>query len=103
MTARLTAPLGDAARVCEIAGIVIGLVTGMHPLVMACAKRLAHDELGNMLARGFEQLINSIDPEPQAHPQPDAYEEPEADLVRVAHSEVRDAESESGPTEMNRN
>jgi hypothetical protein len=61
VTAPLTMPLGDAARVCEIAGIVIGLATGAHPLVMACAKRLAHDEAGRMLSRAFEQVSTSID------------------------------------------
>jgi hypothetical protein len=60
VTARLTAPLEGAARVCEVAGIVIGLATGAHPLVMVCAKRLAHDELGKALGRGFEQIIDSI-------------------------------------------
>jgi hypothetical protein len=59
VTAPLTRPLEGAARVCEVAGIVIGLATGMHPLVIACAKRLAHDELQRGIARGFEQIISS--------------------------------------------
>jgi hypothetical protein len=59
VTVRLTAPLEGAARVCEVAGIVLGMATGMHPLVLACAKRLAHDELGKVLSRGFEQIIDS--------------------------------------------
>jgi hypothetical protein len=60
VTAPLTRPLEDVARVCEIAGIVIGLVTGAHLLVLACAKRLARDEVGQVLSRGFEQAITSI-------------------------------------------
>jgi hypothetical protein len=60
VTAPLTRPLEGAARACEIAGIVIGLATGAHPLVLACAKRLAHDEIGQLLSRGFEQAMTSI-------------------------------------------
>ena len=61
VAAPLTGPLEDAARICEIAGIVIGLATGAHPLVIACAKRLAHDEAGQMLSGAFDQVITSID------------------------------------------
>ena len=61
VTAPLTRPLENAARICEVVGIVFGLATGMHPLVMACAKRLAHDELRRGIARGFEQIICSRD------------------------------------------
>jgi hypothetical protein len=61
VTAPLTVPLESAARACEIAGIVIGLATGAHPLAMACAHRLANDETGRLLSKGFEQVITSID------------------------------------------
>jgi hypothetical protein len=67
VTAPLTAPLEDAARICELAGIVIGLATGAHPLVIACAKRLAHDEVGQVLSRGFEQAFSSIDAGHDSH------------------------------------
>jgi hypothetical protein len=80
VTARLTAPLKGAARVCEVTGIVIGLVTGLHPLVLASAKRLAHDELGDALARGFEQLIDSLGSGPDRT----------AELKRGADSAARD-------------
>ena len=58
--AQVTAPVEGAVRICEIAGIVIGTVTGAHPLVIACVKRLAHDELGDVLTRGFKRLLDSI-------------------------------------------
>ena len=60
VTAPLTRPLEGAACVCEIAGIVIGLATGALPLVLACAKRLAHHVIDQELSRGFEQVITSI-------------------------------------------
>ena len=57
-TRRLTAPLEDAARLCEVVGVLVGLATGMHPLVVACANRLVHDQLGSALAGAFERLID---------------------------------------------
>jgi hypothetical protein len=33
----------------EVVGIALGLVTGLHPLVIVCAKHLAHDEVGSVL------------------------------------------------------
>ena len=59
VTASVTAPLEDGARICEIVGIVIGLATGVHPLVIACVKRLAHGEVKDLLSRGLEQIIDS--------------------------------------------
>jgi hypothetical protein len=61
VTAQVTAPLEGAALICEIAGIVIGALTGAHVLVLACAKRFAHDEAQRLLGKGFEQVINSIE------------------------------------------
>ena len=57
-TKRLTAPVEDAARLCEVVGVLVGLATGMHPLVVACANRLVHDQLGSALAGAFERLID---------------------------------------------
>ena len=71
VTAPLTTPLGGAARACEVAGIVIGLATGIHPLVMACAKRLAHDEAGKILSGAFERVLSSINAGHDGHPDAD--------------------------------
>ena len=43
----------------EVVGIVTGLVTGLHPLVITCAKYLAHDELGSMLATAIKRAMKS--------------------------------------------
>jgi hypothetical protein len=61
VTAQATAPLDVAALICEISGIVIGALTGAHVLVIACAKRFAHDEAQRLLGKGFEQVIKSIE------------------------------------------
>jgi hypothetical protein len=60
VTARLTVPLEAAARLCEVAGIVVGLAAGAHPLVMACAKRLGHDALGRTLTGEFKKILGSM-------------------------------------------
>jgi hypothetical protein len=60
-TERVTAPLENAARTCEVAGVLIGLATGTPHLVVACGKRFIHDELGKALAGAFERVL---DPEP---------------------------------------
>lgn len=68
MTARLTAPFEDAARICEIVGVVVGALTGMHALVMACGKRLAHDVGHELLGKGFESVVDSIERSLRASP-----------------------------------
>jgi hypothetical protein len=50
-------PLERAVHAVEVAGIVVGLVMGLHPLAVICAKHLAHDELGSAMATGARQLI----------------------------------------------
>jgi hypothetical protein len=50
-------PVENGLHTLEIVGIVIGLVTGLHPLVIACAKHLAHDEFGSMLTTAIKQAM----------------------------------------------
>lgn len=47
-----------AVHAFEVAGIVIGLVTGLHPLVITCVKHLVHDELGAALTDAFKQIMS---------------------------------------------
>lgn len=54
-------PLQSTVRVLEVVGIVLGLVTGLHPLVITCVKHLAYDELGDALTRAFEQVMSPPD------------------------------------------
>jgi hypothetical protein len=100
VTAQLTEPLEGAARLCEIAGIVIGLATGTGPLVAACTKLLVHDELGRALSDVFEEIINSIGADPEGRPGPDVYAEPDAVSRRAAYREVTGADPESHRTGM---
>jgi hypothetical protein len=57
VTAPVTTPLDDAARICDVTGIVFGVLTGMHPLVITCVKQLARDAIGQGLAEGFERIM----------------------------------------------
>jgi len=64
-------PLQSTVHVLEVVGIVLGLVTGMHPLVITCVKHLAYDELGDALTRAFEQILSptgaqALDTQPPA-------------------------------------
>jgi hypothetical protein len=65
-------PLQSAVHFLEVAGIVLGLATGMHPLVLTCVKHLAYDELGETLTHAFEQIMSPADARALAiHHQPD--------------------------------
>lgn len=44
-------PAEEVLHSLEVVGIVLGLVTGLHPLVIVCAKHLAYDEFGSALTR----------------------------------------------------
>ena len=52
-------PVEKGLHTLEVIGIVFGLVTGLHPLAILCAKHLAHDELGSMVATVIKQAIQS--------------------------------------------
>jgi hypothetical protein len=70
----LTQPLGEAAKFCEIVGAVAGVVTGLHPLALAAAKMLAHDELQEDLARAIRQAARTVFAGPQPAAPPDRLE-----------------------------
>jgi hypothetical protein len=54
-------PVERLVHAFEVAGIVIGLMTGLHPLTVICAKHLAHDELGSALAALPKGLMTPAD------------------------------------------
>ncbi len=60
VTARLTEVPQGAAHVCEVAGIIVGAVSGLHPLAIACAKRLIDDELGGVIGHVVEQVADEL-------------------------------------------
>jgi hypothetical protein len=55
--APITGPLDEASTFVEVAGLIIGLVTGMHGLVLACGKLLAHSQAKRALAHGVDELL----------------------------------------------
>lgn len=54
---RVTVPMARAARCCEIAGVVVGAATGLHPVAAACVKMLAHDVASKTLTRHLTDLV----------------------------------------------
>jgi hypothetical protein len=68
--APITGPLDQAATYIEIAGIIVGLVTGAHGLALACLKLLSHSQFERLLSQGFNDLIHGS---PTAGPQSDSH------------------------------
>ena len=56
----VTEPLGHAAAFLEITGVVVGLATGFHPLALAAAKMLAHDEFHDFVARRLREAARQV-------------------------------------------
>jgi hypothetical protein len=75
--APITGPLGKAETYIEVAGIVFGLLTGMHGLVLACVKPLAHSQAHQLVARGVGSLL---DGPRAARPQSDTHTRGNRDL-----------------------
>jgi hypothetical protein len=67
--APITDPLDEAESYLEIGGIIFGIITGGHGLVLACIKPLLHSQLKHLLARGMEKMLDGPS---SAHPQSDA-------------------------------
>jgi hypothetical protein len=98
-----TALLGIASRVCEIAGVVIGAATGAWPLVIINAKLLAHDLIGEALAKEFEQAINNMQQGPgTAEDTRRLLEEANFD-ARIHDLQVEGPRQEIGPEEIRPN
>lgn len=94
VTARVTAPLEAAALLCEVAGIVIGALAGMHALVMACGKRFVHDEAHKLLGKGLERVIDSFERSLHASPgsetgKPRSSRQTEARATRDTRQHIR--------------
>lgn len=85
----LTQPIGKLVRIAEMAGLVIGLLTGFHPLAVACAKRLAVGSLASGLADGLNQALTDL-----------SY--PEAAFRVETTSEVEATAGPEGPDRMSK-
>ena len=60
VTEPVTRPITDLATLIEIAGVIIGFVANIHPLVMACANRLAKKEITDLVAKATVEVMNSL-------------------------------------------
>jgi hypothetical protein len=60
LTTPMTEPIADLAHGLEVAGIIIAVATGMHPLLIACAKPLLREMLSNAISEAFEKLIEEL-------------------------------------------
>lgn len=64
--APITGPLEQASTFLEIAGLVAGLATGSHALVLTCIKPLLHTELEHALSHCIEAVVSGLLDAPQA-------------------------------------
>ena len=55
--APITGPLDKAESFIEAAGIIVGLLTGGHALVLACLKLLVHNEGKRLAVRGAVKVL----------------------------------------------
>jgi hypothetical protein len=60
-------PVDGLIHAFEVAGVIVALLTGVHPLVVTCVKYLAHDEIGSLLSRAFERVLDQVTTEPAQH------------------------------------
>lgn len=67
--APITEPLDKAESYIEIGGIIVGLLTGGHGLVVAFIKPLLHSQLKHLLSRIF---LNALRGPRSAHPEADS-------------------------------
>jgi hypothetical protein len=51
LLAPITGTLDQIATFVEVAGLIVGLATGAHPLALACGKLLLHSQAEKLLAR----------------------------------------------------
>ena len=100
----VTQPLGQAAEVCEIVGLVVGIMTGFHPLALASGKMLAHDVFHRVVTRGITEAARELlsgEPDqqsPREQPEPARFPD---ELTRVPEptlsvDEVAETSRESG-------
>jgi hypothetical protein len=90
----VTRPLRQVAEICEVFGVVAGLVTGLHPLTMACTKMLAHDGLNRAIAEGIAEAAREVGvtgPEPTG---PEDAVRLEAERLEAARLEAERLEAE---------
>jgi hypothetical protein len=59
-------PAADILHGLELAGVLIGLVTGQGHLVVLCASHWLHDEVGGAMAAVGERLVKGLSDAPDA-------------------------------------
>ena len=77
-------PLGSIERWVEIAGMIVGVMSGHMPMAYACFKALIHSEVHRMSATAIEHLIagdHSANPHGDESPPNEVQEAHDVDLV----------------------
>lgn len=64
-TAPLVKPLSQISQAANIVGFAVGAITGIHPLTVACAQRLAKNLVNKVVVRGVETLFRPTAASPE--------------------------------------
>jgi len=75
--------IGSTSQLIDVAGILIGAVTGLHPLLIASANRLANVEVQNATAHVLAEALGGTELGGTQAPEPDA-QNAAADLLAGA-------------------
>lgn len=59
LTEPIEEPIEHIKHGLELTGIFLGLLTGLYPLVMTCAKYLIHDEINGKLAEALKSALDT--------------------------------------------
>jgi uncharacterized protein YoxC len=90
----VTEAAGQATRFLEITGVVVGVATGLHPVALATAKMLVHDQFHDWVARGLREAARTVFDGP-AGPAPAPGPGEPATLPHPAHP--ADGPGQAGP------
>lgn len=62
LTKPVVEPVEKAAKLIEAVGLIIAIVTGIHPLVLAFGKPLLHDQVVELVQKAVTALLSPADP-----------------------------------------
>ena len=57
VTSDITEPIEETAKIINAVGVIVGLVTGMHPLVVACGERWARSTITGFMQKAMAEVI----------------------------------------------
>lgn len=60
VTRDITEPIAETAKIINAAAFIVGLATGMHPLVVACGERWARSTITGFMQKAMGEVIETV-------------------------------------------